>query len=45
MVSYKVGWISLDLKVRLVNKILKRRAEMNYLIIILELIKLKSISE
>ena len=45
MVSYKVGWISLDLKVRLVSKILKRRAEMNYLIIILELIKLKSISE
>jgi hypothetical protein len=30
MVSYKVGWISLDLKVSLVSKISKRQAELDY---------------
>ena len=45
MVSYKVGWISLDLKVSLVCKILKRQAELDYWMIILELTRLKSISE
>ena len=30
MVSYKVSWISLDLKVSFVNKILKIQAELEY---------------
>ena len=45
MVTYKVGWISLDLKTCLVSKILKWQAELNYSMIILGLTKLKSISE
>lgn len=45
IVKYKVCWISLDLEIILVCKILKRQATMDYKIIFLELSKLKPINK